>query len=64
MDDAEIGAETKGETRKSLIQLILKKGVVIRGDRVGMIRSFTTSRPVSRIMVTRGKISVDEFGVL
>jgi rRNA processing protein Krr1/Pno1 len=59
-----IGAETKGETRKSLIQVILKKRVIVGGDRIGMIGPFGTSHFISCIIVTCGKISVDLFGIL
>jgi hypothetical protein len=59
-----IGAETKGETRKSLIQVVLKKRVIVGGDRIGMIGPLGTSHLIPCIIVTCGKISVDLFGIL
>jgi hypothetical protein len=59
-----IGAETKRETRKSLVQLILKKRVIIGGDHIRMIGPFGTGDLISGIIVTARKISVHPFGML
>jgi hypothetical protein len=64
MNRVKIGAETKRETRKSLIQVVLKKRVIVGRDRIGMIGPLGTSDLVSCIIVTCGKISVDLFGIL
>jgi hypothetical protein len=61
---AKIGAETKGETRESLIQMVLKKRVIVGGDHIGMIGPLRTSDLIPSIMVARGKISVYLFGIL
>jgi hypothetical protein len=59
-----IGAETTGETRKSLIEMVLKKRVIVGGDRIGMIGPFGTSHLIPCIVVAGGKISIDLFGIL
>ena len=64
MNGPKIGAETKGETRESLVQVILKKRVIVGGDRIGMIGPIGTSHLIPCIIVAGGKISVDLFGVL
>ena len=64
MNGPKIGAETKGETRESLIQVVLKKRVIVGGDRIGMIGPFRPSDLISCIIVACGKISVDLFGIL
>ena len=64
MNGAKIGAETKGETRDRLIQMVLKKRVIVGGDHIGMIGTFGTSDLIPCIMVASGKISVYLFGVL
>jgi hypothetical protein len=63
MNRAKIGAETKGETRESPIQMVLKKRVIVCGDRIRMIGSFRSSDLIPRIMVAGGQISVDLFGI-
>jgi hypothetical protein len=64
VNGAKIGAETKGETRKSPVQVILKKRVIVGGDHIGMIGPLGTSHLISCIVVASGKISVDLLGML
>jgi hypothetical protein len=64
VNGAKIGAKTKGETRDRLIQMVLKKRVIVGGDHIGMISPFRTSDLIPRIIVASGKISIDLLGVL
>jgi len=64
VNGSKIGAKAKGKTRKGLIQNVLKKRVIIGGDRIGMIGPIGTSHLIPCIIVAGGKISIDLFGFL